>query len=189
MRDGGGADAALGADHGDDTADRLGVGRRKQAAHRAHHLQGADRRDQIIAHAAPHQLAIERDVVHPADDDDPRGGIANLGELIEAGEDVVAAALGFQHDDVRRRRGLIGFDRGDQAAHLDAQMRLGHPAILAGRLDGGGGLHGLAEGLHRDARRRCDALIATRNIGGGAFRQNGLVGLSHHDDGIIGQRR
>ena len=37
--DGGGADAALGADHGDDAADRLGVGRRKQSAHRAHDLQ------------------------------------------------------------------------------------------------------------------------------------------------------
>ena len=56
-------------------------------------------------------------------------------------------------------------------------MRLGHPPIFAGRLDGGGGLHGLAESLHRDARRRCDALIATRNIGGDAFRQNGLVDL------------
>jgi hypothetical protein len=68
-------------------------------------------------------------------------------------------------------------------------MRFGHPSILAGRLDGGGGLHGLAESLHRDARRRRDALIATRKIGGGAFRQNGLVDLQHHGDGIIGQRR
>ena len=43
--DGGGADAALGADDGDDAADRLGVGRREQAADRAHDVDRADRRD------------------------------------------------------------------------------------------------------------------------------------------------
>ena len=96
----------------------------------------------------------------------PRAGVANLGELIEAGEDVLAAAFGFEHDDVRRRRALIGFDGGGEAAHLDAQMRLGHAPILAGRLDRGGGLHGLAERLHRDARRRRDVLVAADNVGG-----------------------
>ncbi len=90
--DGGGADAALGADHGDDAADRLGIGRREQSAHRAHDLQGADRRDQIVADAAPDQLAIERDVVHAADDDDAGAGVAIIGELIETGEDLLAAA-------------------------------------------------------------------------------------------------
>jgi hypothetical protein len=96
-------DAALGPDHGDDAADRLGVGRREQAAHRAHDLQRADWRDQVIADAAPHQLAIQRDVVHAPDDDDARAGIADLGQLIEAAEDIVAAAFRFQHDDVGRR--------------------------------------------------------------------------------------
>ena len=43
VRDGGCADAALGADHGDDAADRLGVGRGEQPADRAHDVDGADR--------------------------------------------------------------------------------------------------------------------------------------------------
>ena len=52
----------------------------------------------------------------------------------------------------------IGFDRRGDAAHLDLQMRLAQPAILAGGLHGGRGLDGLAEGLHGDARRRRDVL-------------------------------
>ncbi len=156
--DGRRADAALGADDRDDASDRLGVGRGEQPADRAHHVERADRRDQVVADAAAHQLAIEHDVVEPADHDDARAGVADLGERIEAGEQVVAAALGFDHDDVRRRRVAVGLDRGGDAAHLDLEMRLGQPAILAGRLDGGGGLDGLAEGLHRDARRRRDVL-------------------------------
>ncbi len=177
--DGGRADAALGADHGDDAADRLGVGRRKQPADRAHDLQHVDRRNQIIADAAPHQLAIERDIVHAADDDDTRAGVAIIGELIEAGEDVVAAVLRFQNDDVRRRRALIGFDRRRQAAHLDAQMRLGHAPVLAGRLDRGGGVDVLAEGLHRDARRRRDMFVAAGGIREARILAGGLVTLFH----------
>jgi len=64
-----GADAALGADNRDDAAHRFGVGRGEQAADRARDLERTDRRDQIVADAAPHQFAIERDVVHAADDD------------------------------------------------------------------------------------------------------------------------
>ena len=176
----GGADAALGADDGDDAADRLGVGRREQAAHRTHDLQCADRRDQIIAHAAPHQLAIERDVVHAADDDDPRRRVAYRRKLIEAAEDILAAVFGFENDDVRRRRILIGLDGGDQAAHLDAQMRLGHAPILAGRLDGGGSLDGFAERLHRDARRRRDALFAAGDVGRNALLPSGLASWFRH---------
>ena len=85
VRDGGGADAALGADDRDDAADRLGVRRREQSADRAHHVERADRRDQIVADAAPRELAIKQDVVEPADDDDARAGVAHLGKLIEAG--------------------------------------------------------------------------------------------------------
>ena len=62
----------------------------------------------------------------------------------------------------------IGFDRGGDAAHLDLEMRLAEPPILAGRLDGGGGLDGLAERLDRDARRRRDMLV--RAGGGDAAR-------------------
>ncbi len=52
----------------------------------------------------------------------------------------------------------IGLDRGGDAAHLNLEMGLAQAAILAGRLDGGGGLDGLAERLDRDARRRRDVL-------------------------------
>ena len=174
-----GADAALGADHGDDAADRLGVRRRKQPAYRAHHLQRADRRDQIIAHAPAHEFAIQFDVVGAADDDDARGRVAHFGELIEAGQDIFAAALRFQHDDVRRRRAVIRLDRGGETAHLDAQMRLGHTPVLAGRLDGGGGLHGFAERLYRDARRRSDLLLASDDVVRNGFRCVCLLSWLH----------
>ena len=123
----------------------------------------ADRRDQVVADAAPRQFAVEHDVVDAADHDDARAGVADFGELVEPAEDVVAAAFGFEQDDVRRRRAAIGFDRGGDAAHLDLHMRLGQAAVLAGGLHGGGGFDRLAEGLHRDARRRRDMLV-----GGGA---------------------
>ena len=103
MRDGGSADAALGADHGDNAADRLGIGRREQSADPAHDVDGADRRDQIFTHAAPRQFAIERHVVDAADHDHPRAGIADLGELIEPVQDFIGMVFRFDHDDVRRR--------------------------------------------------------------------------------------
>ena len=178
VRDGGGADAALGPDHRDDAADRLGVRRREQSADRAHDLQRADRRDQVIAHAAPHQLAIERDVVHGADDDDARAGVAIIRELIERAQDVLAAVLRFKNDDVGRRRTLIGFDRRRQASHLNAQVRLAHAPVLAGRLDCGGGIDVLAEGLYRNARRRRDVLFA-HGGGGTKIVLSGLTSLVH----------
>ena len=46
------------------------------------------------------------------------------------------------------------------AAHLDLQMRLAQAAILAGRLDRGGGFDRFAERLHGNARRRRDVLFA-----------------------------
>ena len=55
------------------------------------------------------------------------------------------------------------------AAHLDAQMRLGHAPIFAGGLDRGGGLDGFAERLHRNARRRRDVLFAPDEFGRGAL--------------------
>ena len=44
-------------------------------------------------------------------------------------------------------------------------MRFGQAPVLTGRLDGGGGVDVLAEGLHRDARRRRDMFVATGGIG------------------------
>src|SRR5262249_43586068 len=48
---------------------------------------------------------------------------------------------------------------GGEAPHLAPQMRLRQPPVLTGGLDGGGGLDGLAERLHRNARRRSDVLV------------------------------
>ncbi len=159
VRDGGGADAAFGADHGDDAADRLGVGLREQPADRAHDVDGADRRDQIVADAAPRQLAIERHVVDAADDDHARAGVADFGELVEPVQDFVGMVFRLEHDDVRRRRTAIGLDRGGDAAHLDFHMRLAEAAVFAGGLHGGGGFNRLAERLDRDARRGRDVFV------------------------------
>ena len=115
----------------------------------------------VVADAAAHQFAIQRDVVDAADHDDAGSGIADGGELIEAGQDV-GAALGLQDDHVRRRRGAIGLDGGRHAAHLDLEMGLAEAAVFAGRLHGGGGFHRLAEGLHRHARRRRDVIVRRR---------------------------
>ena len=46
----------------------------------------------------------------------------------------------------------------------------GQTPILAGRLDSGRGIDVLAEGLHRDARRRRDVLVMR-----GGFRGRGFV--------------
>ena len=92
VRDRRGADAALGADDRERAPDRLGVGRVEQAGNRADEIDRADRRDQIVADAAPHHLAIEHDVVEMADRDHARAGVADLGEHIEAGEQLFAAA-------------------------------------------------------------------------------------------------
>ena len=89
--DRGRADAALGADDGDDPADRLGFRRREQVADRAHDVDRVDRRDDVVADAAAHQFAIERDVVDAADHDHAGAGVADGGELVEAGENIAAA--------------------------------------------------------------------------------------------------
>ena len=104
VRDRRGADAALGADHRERAADRLGVGRVEQAGDRADEVERADRRDQVVADAAPHHLAIEHDVVEMADHDHARAGVADLGERIEPVEQLLAAAVRLDDDDVRRRR-------------------------------------------------------------------------------------
>ena len=85
MRDRGGADAALGADHRDHAADGDRFRRREQAADRAHDVEDLDRPDHVVVDAAAHQLAIGRGVVGGADHDDTRAGIADAGEIVEAG--------------------------------------------------------------------------------------------------------
>ena len=159
--DGGGADAALGADHRDDASDRLGFRRREQVADRAYHVDRHDRRDDVVADAAAHQFAIERDVVDAADHDHAAAGVADGGKLVEPGENV-AAALGLDDDDVRRRCRTIGLDGDRHAAHLDLEMRLGEAAVLARGLHRGRGLHRFAERLDRDPRRRRNMIVRGR---------------------------
>ena len=93
VRDRGGADAALGADDRERASDRLGVERMEQAGDRADEVDRADRRDQIVADAAPHHLAIEHDVVEVADRDHARAGVADFSQHIEAAEQFLAAAV------------------------------------------------------------------------------------------------
>ena len=150
---------ALGADHREDLADRLGIGRAEQRAHRAHDVDRRHRRDHVVADAAADQLAIEHDVVVPADHDDAGPGVADIRELVEAGEDAGATILRFENHHVRGRRGAVGFERRGDAAHLQAQMNFRQPAVLAGSLDGRGSLRGLAERLHRHPRRRRNELV------------------------------
>ena len=92
---------------------------------------------------------------------DAGAGVADGGELVEAGKDIVAA-FGFQDDHVRRRRRAIGFDGGGHAAHLDLEVGLAEAAVFARRLHGGGGFHRLAKRLHRHPRRRRDMLVRRR---------------------------
>ncbi len=161
VRDGGRADAAFGTDDGDHPADRDRLGRREQAADRAHHIEDHDRPDDVVVDATAHQFTIRRDIAGAADHDDTGAGIADGRELIEAGEDVVAA-LGFQDDDVRRRRLVIGIDRGFDAAHMDRQMGLGEAAVFGRPSRRRRGRIGRAEGLHRYARRRRDVIVGVR---------------------------
>ncbi len=84
------ADAAFGADHGQDLADRLGVRGVEQDADRPDHVDGGERGDQIFTDAAADQVAIEQHVIVPSDDDDARAGIADVGEFVEARQDALA---------------------------------------------------------------------------------------------------
>ena len=97
------ADAALGADDRDNPADRLGIRRREQAADRPHNVESANRADQVLAHAAPCQATIERDIIDAANDDHPGAGVAYFGQMIEPPENLVGTVIRLDQDDVRCR--------------------------------------------------------------------------------------
>jgi hypothetical protein len=162
VRHGRGADAAFGAHHRDDAAGGDGLGRREQAADRAHDVEHPDRADHVIVDAAAHQLAIGNVIGFVADDDDAGAGIADMGELVEEGHELAPAAA-LQHDHVRRRRVVVGLDGGGHAAHLHRQMRFRKAAVLARRFHRRRGRLDLAKGLHRNARRSLD-MIARRPL-------------------------
>ncbi len=164
VRDGGCADAALCADDGDDAANSDRLRCREQTADRAHHIEGFNRPDHVIADAATHQFAIGRDIIFIADHDDAGSGVAYGCELIKASQDIVAA-FGLEDDYVRSGHAAVGFDGGFHAAHLDREMGLGEAPIQAGRLYRLGGLRRFAEGLHRHARGRSDVIVRRRRRG------------------------
>ena len=98
-----GADAALAADEGDGAAERLGRAIDVELADRLDDAHEVDRDDEILADAAPHQLAVELDVVDVADDDDLGAGVADLGEAVELG---CRAARGDSFDSTMIRLGV-----------------------------------------------------------------------------------
>ena len=87
-----GADAALGADEGDDVADGIGVGIVVEVRQALDQLQRRDRSDQVLAHAALQQLTVEHDVVGAADHHHLGAGVAALREPVELGQHLRRAA-------------------------------------------------------------------------------------------------
>ena len=68
-------------------------------------------------------------------------------------------------------------------------MDFGQAPILAGRLDSGRGIDVLAEGLHRDARRRRDVLVMRGGFRGRGFVLNRLTGLFHREPALLTSMR
>ena len=161
MRDGGGADAALGADHGDDAADGHGLGSRVETANCAHDVDRFDRSGHVVADAAPHQFTIGRDVVGAADHDDAGSGVADGREFIEGFEDI-AAGFALQQNDVRRRRRVVGLDGSGNAAHVNRKVGLAETAVFARRARRCCDRDADAKGLHRYAWRRRDVFLGLR---------------------------
>ena len=162
VRDSRGPDAALGADKGDDPAERLCAFTRIEPGHGADEIQNAERHHEIFADPARHQFAIERDVVRAADDNDLRARVAELRELVEFRVQLRAIRPDFEHDQIGRRRGAIGFDRSRRAAHVNLDMRLVHAPVARRVGHDAGEIGCLAKGLHRDARNNRDLLMLRR---------------------------
>ena len=112
MGDGGSADAALGADDRDHPPEGLRAGHAEQLGDRLDEVDDAERGHQIFAHSARDQLPVENDVVELAENDDLGPRVAIFSELFELPEQRVPAGRSLENDDIRRRRGLVGFDRG-----------------------------------------------------------------------------
>ena len=156
MRNIGGADAALGADHRDDAPQRFRVRSVVEMRDVLNVGQHLERRHDIIADAARGQHAIERDVVLVADDDDLGAGVAIFRQVVETGDQAGAVGDRLDDDEIGRRRAAEGLDRGGDAAHVDLHVRLQHPAVHRGAFDDLGDARGLAKGLDRNARHLCD---------------------------------
>ena len=150
------SNSTLGADDRDHPPKRLGPRHGEQLGHRLNELDDAERGDQIFADPARDELPIENDVVELAEDDYLGPGVAILRQLLELLEQRVSACGSLEDHHVRRRRALIGFNRGRRAAHVQLDMRLGHSAIGYGGADDSGDIGRFAERLDRYARHRID---------------------------------
>ena len=125
----------------------------ERAAYAFAELAGRQRRNEIVADAAAHQLAIEQHVIDVADDDDPGAGVADIGECFEFGEDAGAGLGGLDDDEVGSWRPGIGGDRRLNATLANGRVERGEAAAgkQLGRRFGRGGI--LAEDMHAAARR------------------------------------
>src|ERR1044072_6807932 len=122
-------------------------------ANSPNHVDGVDRRHKIFAHAAPGQLTIQSDVVDTTHHAPTRSGVADLCQRVEPGKDVGGMRVGFNQDDVRRRRVAESLDCGSDAAHLDFNVSLSKTPVFTRGLDSGRAFNRLAESLHRYAGR------------------------------------
>ena len=128
----------------------LSVWCEEQTADRPHDVDGANRSDQVFAHAASGQSTIENDVVDPPDDDYPRAGVANFGQLIEPAKNFVGTAISLDQDDIRCGRSAISFNCCANAAHLDFHMRLCQAPVFSGGLNNARGFDRFAKSLDRN---------------------------------------
>ena len=95
VADGRGPGAALGADEGEDVPDGIGLGIVVEVGDALHELDGRHRSDNIFAHAALQDLAVEYHVVHAADHDHFGAGVAALRQPVEFGEHLRPGVAGL----------------------------------------------------------------------------------------------
>ena len=124
--------------------------------YRLHEFDDAERPNEIFAHPARDQLAIEDDVVDLAEDDDFRAGVAKLRKFIELLDQRVSVCGRLENYHVRSRCASIGLHRCGGAAHILFYVSLAHTPVVDGALHDGGDFRGLAEGLNGDPRNGID---------------------------------
>ncbi|MNX91202.1 hypothetical protein D3C86_1232750 [compost metagenome] len=167
-----------------DGATNEGLGRvGEQAANGRDQLQGLNRRDQILADAAPHQLAEQQDVVGGPDDDHLGPRVTDLGQLVNLGQQGLSVLHALDDDQGRRRLRLVGLDGGGDPADADLGRGPRHAPILTGPLGGRQGVLTFSEDVHGDARDRHLDRPARRH------RQTGrLIGrqAGRHHGGFLG---
>ena len=134
----------------------------------------AGRQHEIFGDAGADQFAVEQHVVDVAEHDQPRRGVADLGQPLEGVRDFLGRQRRLDDDQVRRRVGLVALDRALEPAIVRGQRDLGHAPVVHGGLDQLGSLRMLAEGLDGDARQQPGA---GRDFAAGSSEAAGLLSL------------